>query len=66
MDNIEEYIKKELKEAKKMVKTCDCFHSDEPLLMREMIGYCKGIRWTLRHLPYFRELIEMERMSIRR
>ncbi len=61
MITLEEYVKKELEEAKKAVKKCDCFHEDEPLLMREMMGYCKGIKWALRHLSFFREQIDLER-----
>lgn len=60
-DKLKIYIGEELERAEKMVKKCDCYHEDEPLLMREMIGYCKGIKWTLRHLPFFREQIDLER-----
>ena len=61
MITLEEYTKKEIEEAKKAVKMYDCFHADNPDLMKESMGYRNGIEWALRHLSFFREQIDLER-----
>jgi len=58
-DKLKIYIEKELERAMEERKK-DAESSDE-LAFWYQKGYCEAINWTLRHVAFFRELIDLER-----